>query len=148
MAALPLDFRLLSINKTITMKNPSTPKLTPLIFFFMILFSLFMSCSDDDDMAPMEEEMEEMNACDGTDPSFASDVLPILNRSCALSGCHVEGFASGDFSNFDGFASRASSAVSRMSAGSMPPASSSGPDPTDAQIQLIRCWIEAGSKNN
>ena len=123
-------------------------KLIRFSVYFLITFSLFISCSDDNDMVPIVEEMEEMDECQGSDPSFASDVLPILNRSCALTGCHVEGFSSGDFSNYSGFSSRASNAVSRMSSGSMPPTSSSGPDPTDAQIQIIRCWIEAGSKDN
>lgn len=90
----------------------------------------------------------EMDPCEGTDPSFANDVLPILNASCALAGCHVDGFANGDFSNFNGFSARAAGAIARMSAGTMPPAASSGPDPSEAQIQSIRCWMEAGAMDN
>ncbi len=130
-------------SKTITMPSKLSSQLTRAILFLLLSGTLILSCSDDD-----MDSMEEMDECQGSDPSFAGDVLPILNASCALAGCHVEGFASGDFSNHSGFSPRAANGVSRMSSGSMPPASSTGPDPSDAQIQIIRCWVEAGAKDN
>jgi len=51
--------------------------------FIVALFGLFIvACGDDD---PPEE------TCDTVDMRYTSDIASILNGSCAVSGCHVDG---------------------------------------------------------
>ena len=98
----------------------------------------------------MEMEMEMDDECEGTDVSYANDLVPIINKACALSGCHVEGFRNGDFTSFTDFKARADNGTleSRVVGMSMPPASSTGPSLTDEEIMMFKCWIDAGAQNN
>lgn len=80
-------------------------------------------------------------------PSFASDVLPIMELRCATSGCHVSG-GSAPFV-IEGFADvqpRAASIRARVSGRTMPPAGSTAL--TDAQIATIVDWVDGGAPNN
>ena len=115
---------------------------------FVIIAALFLiiaSCSDDDDGG--NNMMNNTSDCTTT-VSFANDVAPIINSACAISGCHVEGFASGDFRNYEGVKDRASRVSSRVEARTMPPSNSSGPSLSDSQIMTIACWVEQGAPNN
>ena len=97
------------------------------------------------------EMMEKDEECVGLNVSYSDDILPLINRSCALSGCHVDGFNNGDFTSYDGLKERADSGsldLRVVSQKSMPPASSSGPTLTDDERLLFKCWIEGGALNN
>ena len=115
-----------------------------IIYSLAICASLFLACSDDEE--PMMN-MNNNNEC-SEQISYSSDVAPIVNRACALSGCHVDGFASGDFTTFSAFQSRASRVVGRITTGTMPPSNSPGPSLTDAQIETIECWVDQGAMDN
>ena len=104
---------------------------------------------------------------------FSSQIQPIFNASCALSGCHVAGgtapmsLATGaSFGNLVGVAAtvgacsgtlrvapsdtNASAIVKRLegnTCGPRMPFGSPSPLPLD-QIQLIRDWISQGARNN
>ena len=87
--------------------------------------------------------------------SFQKDILPILQASCAVPGCHaapnppkglnLETYAdfekSGVFKPGD---SKDSEVIRRIDGGGMPPA---GPLAKD-QIQLFKDWIDEGAENN
>lgn len=81
------------------------------------------------------------------DVSLASDIVPLMQSNCAVSGCHVSGAQNPNFSDKANILQNASQILSRTSNRSMPP-SSSGKSLTDAQIELIRCWVDAGAKDN
>lgn len=107
---------------------------------------IILSCGDDDMMmqpAPGE-------TCSGETPSYQDDIEPIISAACAISGCHVNGFGSGDFSSYTGVKDRASGIKNRaVVQQNMPPSSSPGPSSlNDAQIELLECWIDAGAPNN
>lgn len=87
--------------------------------------------------------------------SFQEDILPILQASCAVQGCHaapnpakglnLETYA--DFEKggvFNPGDSEKSVVIQRIDGGGMPP----GAPLDDAQIQLFKDWIDEGAKNN
>ena len=92
--------------------------------------------------------------------SFAKDIQPILNATCAVAGCHAGGAPKGGLNletyvNFkkggNGGAvfkqgnGKGSLIVGRIDGGGMPPG---GQPLKQEQIDLFIKWIEAGAKNN
>ncbi len=85
--------------------------------------------------------------CTGSNPSFASDVLPIINASCATStSCHAAGSTTsgGPFTSYSLIAAKASDIKSQVQSGAMPKTGSI----TAAQKKTIICWVSAGAANN
>ena len=87
--------------------------------------------------------------------SFQEEILPILQVSCAVAGCHaapnprkglnLETYA--DFEKggvFNPGDSKGSVVIRRIDGGGMPP----GAPLADDQIQLFKDWIDEGAKNN
>ncbi len=75
--------------------------------------------------------------------SLSADILPIINQNCATSGCHLN--SQSPLLNSNSAIIAASGRIlSRTERGTMPP---SGKLP-DAQIELIRNWVECGSLDN
>jgi len=82
-----------------------------------------------------------------TTPSFASDVFPIMQSSCATSGCHVSGgTAPFVIANYSDVKAKDLSIKSRVSARTMPPSGANALS-TD-QVNTIVAWVDAGSPNN
>lgn len=78
--------------------------------------------------------------------SFITDILPIIQTRCALSGCHVTGAQSPDFTVTSNIFDRADRIKSRTSSGTMPPSNATGL--TIEQITLIAQWVDDGAPNN
>ena len=87
--------------------------------------------------------------------SFQEDILPILQASCAVQGCHaapnppkglnLETYADFERGNvFNPGDSNGSEVIRRIDGGGMPP----GAPLADEQIQLFKDWIDEGAKNN
>lgn len=86
--------------------------------------------------------------------SFQNDILPILEKNCALAGCHVAGGAAGlDLTGYDSFEksgtfvpgnAKRSIVITRIDGGGMPPA---GPLDDDL-IDLVKDWIDEGAEDN
>ena len=111
-----------------------------LILFSISVLCIFSSCGDDEGTT---------TPC--TSPSYSSDIRPIIVESCALVGCHVAGFADGDYSSYQGVKANADSGTlgAQITSGDMPPANSPGPtNLSNAEIDLINCWIADGAPNN
>jgi len=79
--------------------------------------------------------------------SLANDVVPMIQTNCAISGCHVSGAQSPNFSDKANIINSAQRILARTSQRTMPPIAS-GKTLTDQQIELIRCWVDAGAKDN
>lgn len=75
--------------------------------------------------------------------SLESQVMPIIESNCAISGCHGDTQAP-LFTSKGAVISNASKIQERTEAGSMPP---TGKLPDD-EIALISCWVNDGAKNN
>ncbi len=120
-------------------------KLFPLLILCIGTFAI--SCGDDEDTDPPVTI-----DCDGSDPSYMTDIKPMVDATCALAGCHEANFLSGDFTSYDGLKAKADdgSLIERaVTEKDMPPSNTNGPtELTDAQIKLINCWVADGAPNN
>ncbi len=91
----------------------------------------------------------EIDECGGT-VSFASDVKPIVDTSCAITGCHNgDNGADKNWTVFANFQSKSSNVKDRITR----PAGADGHMPasgsiTEDEIQTIVCWVDQGAKNN
>ncbi|MFM7850433.1 MAG: SprB repeat-containing protein [Flammeovirgaceae bacterium] len=83
---------------------------------------------------------------DNTGIKYSTNIKPILDKSCNLSGCHVAGGRFPDLTNFTTLSSQRASVKSRTANRSMPP--SGIPDLTTQEIALIGCWVDDGALNN
>jgi hypothetical protein len=91
--------------------------------------------------------------CSSKVVSYAVDVTPIINSSCAIvgdGGCHNGGNGANldwrVFSNVQQHATQMKDRITRTpgTSGHMPQIGSI----TDAQIQVISCWVDQGAQNN
>lgn len=82
--------------------------------------------------------------------SFANDIKPIIDTSCALTGCHNgDNGADRNWTVFNNFQSKRANVKDRITRppgtpGHMP---AKGSLTTD-QIQTIVCWVDQGGLNN
>ncbi len=85
--------------------------------------------------------------------SFATDIMPIFNASCNLSGCHAAGAFEPDLSPANAYASLQNGYINTadpstsliytaMATGSMKSFTTTG------NANLVRAWIEKGALNN
>lgn len=81
-----------------------------------------------------------------TNKAFAADVNPIIQSSCAISGCHAAGSTNsgGPFTSYSQIAAKSSQIRAAVNSGRMPQGSSL----STAQKNSIICWIDSGSPNN
>jgi hypothetical protein len=81
---------------------------------------------------------------ENTNTSYLNTVKPILDANCNLASCHSGG--SRDLTDFQRLKNLAASVKARTANKSMPPSGSS--QLTQAQIDLIGCWVDDGALNN
>lgn len=88
--------------------------------------------------------------CTGISPTYSVDIKPILNTSCALSGCH-DAFTPNAGYDFSSYNSSSSSSQSGRFLGAiqhkkgylaMP---NGQPKLSEDKIKLLTCWVENGS---
>lgn len=110
----------------------------------VIISVLITSCQYDN-----EEELYPDVECDTVNVSYAEDIEPIIDNSCATSGCHVDGgTGNGSFKNYTRVKAKVDNGSMRQRVvvtQDMPP------DPeslTACQINKIDAWIDAGAPNN
>ena len=88
--------------------------------------------------------------CSNIPTSFTNDVVPIVNNACV--SCHNSGYAYGDFTSYLGIKAKidnGSFKLRTIDQKSMPPSNLSGPTSlTSTELNILSCWIEAGSPNN
>lgn len=125
------------------------------IGLFAIIFSyflLFSQCTAD-----QLPEPQALTNCDDLSLNYQNNIAPIIENSCAYNGCHL-GTAPGIFESYEGllgvldkgwFMERVITLKDDPNLG-MPPnyAPAERPkDLTEEELQLIRCWVEAGYPN-
>jgi hypothetical protein len=79
-----------------------------------------------------------------TGTSWASDVKPILEKNCAITGCHNGVSRSNNFSDYTSAKTHAKSIKSKTRDRSMPFDGAL----TQSQIDLITCWVDDGAQMN
>ena len=97
-----------------------------------------------------EKESPDMFDCSGITPTYTADIKPILDASCAKSGCHeaVNPEQGVDLSNY-----ASASAISQENRflgviqhkQGYPKMPDDGPKLPNAQIELLTCWVQNGS---
>ncbi|MEN0005272.1 MAG: hypothetical protein AAF798_14055 [Bacteroidota bacterium] len=119
----------------------------------VILSTLPSSCSSD--KLPEPAPLEEIVDCDTVVATYVANVKQIIDNTCAYSTCHVAGSGIGNYSNFSGlqniinsgrFESRVILQKDDQVVGMPPNYAPPGrpQDLTQEQLDVIRCWIEAG----
>lgn len=84
--------------------------------------------------------------CSGAAIQFSANVAPLIQSSCATSGCHNAGSGNGPgaLTNYAQINAAKAQIRSSVLSGSMPKNSTL----TAAQKNSIICWIDAGAANN
>lgn len=112
-----------------------------LSFVFLIYF--FAACTYHDLNNLNDPIAEEPFVCD-PETSWQNDILPIMETSCSLSDCH-DGLSRNDWTDYNEVKRYATAIKQRTQDRSMP---FDGPPLTQDQINIIACWVDAGSPNN
>ncbi|WP_420578591.1 SprB repeat-containing protein [Ekhidna sp.] len=82
--------------------------------------------------------------------SLEGDIMPLLQANCVVSGCHNGDNSCGSSCNWSvktNVLEKASEIKSRTGSGVMPPAGS-GQSLTQAEIDMIACWVDDGALDN
>ncbi len=95
-----------------------------------------------------QERLYPNSFCDTTAVTYATKVLPIVQGSCAVPGCHVPGGnGPGDFTSYTGVKAKVDNGTFRTVTivnKSMPP---SGPL-SACELRQLETWLNAGAPNN
>ena len=81
--------------------------------------------------------------------TYSGDIAAIISSRCALSGCHVEGSAFGNFTEYNELKVRVDNgriAQFVFELKIMPPASAE--KLTDAEKDKLKCWLDDGAPEN
>ena len=123
-------------------------------FFGIHLAILTVSCTNDELPPPEIPEF-----CDTIITSYNTNVKPIIDESCAYSGCHdgSGGIGPGNYNSYNGMLNVLESGSFRSrvlvqkddAVLGMPPDQSVYPesekdDLTQEELELIECWLNAG----
>jgi len=110
-------------------------------------------CKKDEAEPPDDNNQQQTDPCDTLNVTFANDVEPIINQSCALAACHGSGSATGGY-NFDDYQGTKTSAdnnillcVINHKAGCKP-MPQGGSQLSEIKRLKIECWVEEGAPNN
>ena len=118
--------------------------------FIVALFSVMLfitSCSYDKGEVPV---VPVIAVCDTMVVTYNSGMSALLSTSCAVSNCHEAASIFGDFTTYDGIKTKYDNETlnNRVFVQKDMPPSYSTITLTDAQLQMIRCWIEAEAPEN
>jgi hypothetical protein len=81
--------------------------------------------------------------CSTINAKFNANVLPIIQSSCAITGCH-NGTQTPKLTTYDEISSNAGTINSQVQSGIMPKTGTL----TTAQKNIIKCWVQSGAPNN
>lgn len=112
------------------------------IVFILFILTL-ISCYNDN-----EEDLYGPVSCDVSAITYANDVLPIINASCATTGCHVSGGSGpGDFTNYNDLKLKVDNGTFETRVlvdKNMPP----NTPLSNCDLQILQAWIDNGALNN
>lgn len=120
------------------------------VFFSVVTFTAVTLVSCLKEIGPMQrtQPVTTPSFCDSLNVKYSTDIGPIMQTNCALSGCHDASMsAPGNFNNYTDVQTIALNGKlwNRINTvGDMPPA---GKLP-NSELQKIDCWIQKGAPNN
>jgi hypothetical protein len=101
-------------------------------------------------MIACEKEEVDMYECNGITPTYTADIKPILDASCAKSGCHnaataEKGINLSDYANASDISreDRFLGAIQHKKGYDKMP--DDAPMLPESQVQLLTCWVQNGS---
>ncbi|MEL6986220.1 MAG: hypothetical protein AAGK97_00160 [Bacteroidota bacterium] len=121
------------------------------LFFGILLFA----CTNDKLEEPIPPTF-----CEANQVTYDNQVKAIIDRTCAIPGCHVQGsIAPGNFTTYDGMSGFLSDAEFKTFVIDlkddpdlgMPPDWPTNPGPkdlTDEEFEIISCWVSQGYPEN
>ncbi len=85
--------------------------------------------------------------CDSV--KYNAHIKPIIMANCAVPGCHVTGFSSGDFTTYAGLNTKITNGKFKARVIDANP----GPMPASGQLSSskldsIKCWLDRGAPND
>ena len=109
-------------------------------FVLITVLGFLFACSKNADSAGSSVD------CSGTAKSFATDVSPVIQAKCAVSGCHPSGSNNGpgELISYSEIYNARIAIRNAVITGEMPQNGSL----TTAQKNAIICWIDNGASNN
>ena len=127
------------------------------LFFLLLITSFFIFISNACTSDKLPEPVSSVD-CDTLDISYNGLIKGIIENNCALSGCHVRGGGGpGIYTSYSGLSKYLNkNSMERYVIDlrndpivGMPPDNSPGPkDLTIEQIDIFKCWINAGYPEN
>jgi hypothetical protein len=105
---------------------------------FFACTCLFFSCG--------KKEYKDVD-CSAHPHLYSAHIKPIISTSCAIPGCHVAGFADGDFTSYSGVKASIDAGKFQKAVLYKKNMPESGPLPLEER-QKINCWIEDGAPDN
>jgi hypothetical protein len=84
--------------------------------------------------------------CSGINPSFSTEIFPLIQAKCATSGCHNAGSTNqgGPFTSYALINAKSANIKTQVASGAMPKTGSL----TTAEKNTIICWVNNGAANN
>ena len=104
--------------------------------FYLTLIIALASCKKKDE-----------TSCDGSTPTYDTEINVIINQSCATSNCHTTDYKHGDFTSYENMKEvldNGKFATKVLDNKSMPKGSSLD----ESELNLIRCWVDNGYPEN
>ncbi len=83
--------------------------------------------------------------------TYTTSVTAVVNAKCAIPSCHVANFGSGDFTTYAGLNAKVTGGQFNNRVfvqGNMPPTYSANGPLTTTELEILRCWYNAGAPNN
>ena len=111
------------------------------MLLFIGLIVSFSSCETNVEEETIVEDMQQMEEEETCEASFADDVNPIIESKCL--SCH-SGTQFPDLRTYQGVSSNAGIVKTQVVNRTMP----IGGTLTNAEIELISCWVDNGAPNN
>jgi len=107
----------------------------------VVITIIIAACSSDDNSAE-----DTSIDCSGVTLNYTSDAAPVIQASCAKSGCHASGSSNGPGAlvNYAQVYAARSEIFTAVSSGSMPKDSRLSSN----EKNIILCWIQNGASNN
>jgi len=134
------------MNKQIPFRNKSFL----LLCLFAFCLGIFSCGKDDEDPEPNPEPSP--TKCETLDVKYSVDIVPIMEATCSIEGCHVADFPAGDYTMYEEIKQRIDGGAFKtrvVDEKNMPPENTAGPESlTDDEIEIIECWLADGAPNN
>ena len=110
------------------------------IAILLVCTLLFATCKPEPEPIPVVP-------CTETPHTYTANIKPIVEAKCAITGCHVAGFANGDYTTFNAVKQVADNGLLRsrvLDDKTMPLTGSL----TEAELNKFNCWLMTGAQNN